>query len=339
MKHGRYRWFELPDAPAIPALRFRFYAGEADIPSMVGVINAFNEATGEVERWDVETLGNDLRHPTHIPPQEGILLGFVGETMIAYSSVEFSDTTDGERHYRSHGSIHPDWMRRGIGGAMLADAERRLVELAREQAYPGPRRIITWLDDGDAGGLALVQQRGYERVRVYHHMTRPHLEDIDIAPLPEGVVARPATRAEMPRVFDAAAEAFRDHFGGHDFSDAARRRWLEDPLTNPDLMMTAFAGDEIIAGVQGLIDPVENEAHGYLRGWTDPVFTRRPWRRQGLAYALIGRSLRQLREQGMTSAQLGVDSQNENRALALYQSHGYVVDRSASEWHKRLESA
>ena len=330
---------ELPTAPAIPGLSFRFYRDEDDVPAMVEVINAFNEATGEVERWDVETLGNDLRHPTHIPPEEGILLGFVGETMIAYSSVEYSDTTEGQRHYRSHGSIHPDWMRRGIGGVMLADAERRLMQLAREQAYPGPCRVITWLDEGDAGGLALVRQRGYEQVRVYHHMTRPHLEDIDIAPLPVSVVARSATRAEMPRVFDAAAEAFRDHFGGHDFSDAARRRWLEDPLTKPDLMMTAFAGDEVVAGVQGLIDPVENEAHGYLRGWTDPVFTRRAWRRQGLAYALIGRSLRQLRELGMTSAQLGVDSQNENRALALYQSHGYVVDRSASEWHKPLESA
>jgi hypothetical protein len=40
----------------------------------------------------------------------------------------------------------------------------------------------------------------------------------------------------------------------------------------------------------------------------------------------------------MTSAQLGVDSQNGNKALALYQRHRYEIDRSASEWHKPLES-
>ena len=41
----------------------------------------------------------------------------------------------------------------------------------------------------------------------------------------------------------------------------------------------------------------------------------------------------------MTSAQLAVDSENENQALTLYQRHHYEVDRSASEWHKPLEAA
>ena len=133
-----------------------------------------------------------------------------------------------------------------------------------------------------------------------------------------------------------AAEAFRDEFGGHDFSDAARQRWLDDPLMEPELLTVAFDGHEVVAAVQGAIDPDENEANGYLCGWTDPVFTRRAWRRRGLAYALLGRSLQRLRERGMTSAQLGVDSQNENRAFTLYERHRYAVDRSASEWHKPL---
>ena len=63
------------------------------------------------------------------------------------------------------------------------------------------------------------------------------------------------------------------------------------------------------------------------------------WRRRGLAYALLGRSLALLKERGMTSAQLGVDSENDNQALTLYERHRYEVDRSASEWHKPLELA
>ena len=54
---------------------------------------------------------------------------------------------------------------------------------------------------------------------------------------------------------------------------------------------------------------------------------------------LLGRALVRLREAGMTSAQLGVDSQNQNQALTLYERHRYAVDRSASEWHKPLEEA
>jgi len=43
-----------------------------------------------------------------------------------------------------------------------------------------------------------------------------------------------------------------------------------------------------------------------------------------------------LRERGMTSAQLGVDSQNANGAPTLYRRHGFVVERSWSEWHRPL---
>jgi GNAT superfamily N-acetyltransferase len=88
--------------------------------------------------------------------------------------------------------------------------------------------------------------------------------------------------------------------------------------------------------VQGQIDPDENATQGYLRGWTDPIFARRRWRRRGLASALLGRTLVALRERGMTSAQLGVDSENEHAALTLYQRHGFEVVRSSSEWHRPL---
>lgn len=331
------RWVELPEAPAIDGLRFRCYAGEDDIPAMVEVANAFNESNGEKERWSVEMMRSDFRTPTHIAPEDGMLLGFVGERLAIYSSIEYSDTADGERHYRSLGNLHPDYRRRGLGSAMMAFNEDLLRELAARQAYPGPRKLVTLLDDANLGGLELARQRGYEKVRIYHHMTRPDMDDIDVPPLPAGIEVRPITRELLPLVWDAAAEAFRDHFGAHDFSEAARQRWLDDPLMDPGLLVVAFDGDEAVAGVQGAIDPDENEANGYLCGWTDPVFTRRAWRRRGLAYALLGRALALLKERGMTSAQLGVDSQNEHRALSLYERHRFAVDRSASEWHKPLE--
>ncbi len=331
-------WLELPQAPAIRGLRFRFYEGEADIPAMVEVVNRFYAATGETERWSEEMMASNLRNPTHVSAQDGTLLAFVDEAMVAYSTIEFSDTTDGERHYRSLGHIQPAWFRHGLGTAMMAFNERLLRDLAAREAHTGPTKLLTWLDDEDAGGLALARQRGYTKVRVYHHMTRPDMDGIDVPPLPEGIEVRPVTREMLPAVWAAATEAFRDHFGGHDFSAAAYQRWVEDPLMDLDLLVTAFDGDEPIAGVQGAIDPDENEDNGYLRGWTDPVWTRRAWRRRGLAHALLGRSLQQLRERGMTSAQLGVDSENENQALTLYQRHRYAVDRSASEWHKPLRS-
>ena len=59
--------------------------------------------------------------------------------------------------------------------------------------------------------------------------------------------------------------------------------------------------------------------------WLGSVFTRRPWRRRGLASALIGRSLALLQERGMTSAMLSVDVDNPTGALGLYEAAGFRV--------------
>jgi GNAT superfamily N-acetyltransferase len=98
----------------------------------------------------------------------------------------------------------------------------------------------------------------------------------------------------------------------------------------------AFDGREVAAGVQGAISTEENEVRGYRRGWTEPIFTRRPWRRRGLASACLGRTLVALRDRGMTSAQLGVDSENPNDAGSLYRRHRFEPVHAETEWHKPL---
>ena len=68
----------------------------------------------------------------------------------------------------------------------------------------------------------------------------------------------------------------------------------------------------------------------------DPIWVRRPWRRRGLASALLGRALLVLRDNDMTSAQLDVDSENANQAFTLYERQGFEADREACEWLKPL---
>ena len=75
-----------------------------------------------------------------------------------------------------------------------------------------------------------------------------------------------------------------------------------------------------------------------MEGRTDPIWVRRPWRRRGLASALLGRALVVLYEAGMTEAQLDVDSENPNEAFTLYERHGFVADREAYEWLRPLPS-
>jgi GNAT superfamily N-acetyltransferase len=326
----------LPAVLPIPGLRFRPYAGEGDVPAMVELYRAVNRDFGVPEIWSVEQERNELANTTHIDPSQDFIHAFVQDRLVATTWMEWADTTAGQRLYRSRGWVHPAWRRRGIGGAMLARNEARLTALAAAHEHPGPAALMTWLEDEDVGGHALFAARGYQKVRVYRHMTRPDMDDIEATPLAEGLDVRRVTREMLPQVWSALMEAFRDHFGGHDNSPAAFRRWSQDPGIDLGLWVVAFDGDDIAGGVLGYIEPEENLLFGYQRGWTDPVFTRRPWRRRGLARALLGRCLLRLKEQGMTSAQLDVDSANANDALSLYEGHRFAVDRGSSEWHKPL---
>ncbi|HEX2222441.1 MAG TPA: GNAT family N-acetyltransferase, partial [Candidatus Limnocylindria bacterium] len=243
------------------------------------------------------------------------------------------------REYRLFGGVDPAWRRRGIGTALFADNQRRARALAETHRTERARVFGAFAGEHQAGAIALLRHGGFTQVRWFFDMERPNLEDIPELPLPEGIELRPITPDLYRRVWEADIEAFRDHWGGHDESEEAMRRHFESPASDPSLWIIAFDGDEVAAGVVNTIYHEENEALGVRRGWLDSVFTRRPWRRRGLARALIARSLAILRDRGMTSAALGVDADNPLGALGLYESLGFAVSERFSAWRKPMDDA
>ncbi|HEY7599022.1 MAG TPA: GNAT family N-acetyltransferase, partial [Candidatus Limnocylindrales bacterium] len=232
----------------------------------------------------------------------------------------------------------PAHRRRGIGSALLAENERRQRELAATHATHRAKVFGSWAGDGQAGDRALLEANGYSVVRWFFQMIRPHLDDIDMPALPDGLEIRPIDSHErVLAVWRADIEAFRDHWGGSDDSDEALARYLESPNHDASLWLVAFDGDEVAGGIINGIEREENEALGVKRGWLHSVFTRRQWRKRGLASALIGRSLALLRERGMEQAILGVDAENPTGALGLYERAGFEVEHRSMASRKPLE--
>jgi len=89
--------------------------------------------------------------------------------------------------------------------------------------------------------------------------------------------------------------------------------------------------------VLNFINRKENEEYGRQRGYTETICVRRPWRRQGVARALIARSLQTVKAQGMTEAALGVDTQNPSGARRLYESMGFRPVKSHTLYRKPLD--
>lgn len=336
-----------PSLTAVPApvgqiqgLVLRAYAGEADLPELVRIQNAEWEADGLSYRETVEELVAWYGSPSaQFDPARDVTIAELDGRMVGYAKRDWVDTNDGVREYRTGGAVDPAWRRRRIGTELIRESERRSATLAAAQPTDRPLVFGCWTDDRNAGAQALARREGLEPVRWFFDMHRPGL-DRDLPPipeLPEGIEVRPVEESHLRTIWRADAEAFRDHWGGHDESDAALQRYLNSPDFDPSLWVVAWAGGEVAGAVINTIYRHENEELGLKRGWLDSVFTRRAWRRRGLASALIARSLHLLAAQGIEVAALGVDADNPSGALHLYESFGFSIAERGSAWRKPLE--
>ncbi len=321
----------------LPGLRLRPYAGESDLVEIVRIENAAAEADAVPERIGLDQLTARYAHPNDkFDPPRDVTIAEVDGRPVGVATRDWVVTTDGLREYRVNGAVEPGWRRRGIGTALLAENERRTAELASAGASEMPAVIGSWTGETQPAAEALLTHAGFSAVRWFFDMTRPNLENVPDVPLPDGLEIRPVTMANVRRVWAADVDAFRDHWGGFDGSEAMLQRWLDSPTTDLSLWVVAFDGEDVAGGVINAIDEAENEAMGIRRGWLGSVFTRRQWRRRGLATALIARSLTLLRERGLTSAVLGVDAENPSGALGLYERMGFEVSYRSAAWRKPL---
>jgi mycothiol synthase len=182
---------------------------------------------------------------------------------------------------------------------------------------------------------ALVDARGYRPVRYEYLMVRPSLDDLPGAPLPPGLEIREVQPEHMRQIWDAAIEAFADSWGSTVPTEAEFQHYATDPVEgDTTLWRVAWEGDQVAGMVRSYINIEENRRYGRKRGHVEHICVRKPWRRRGLARALIAASFPLLRARGMTEGALGVDTQNQDNALRLYQSCGFVVEGRTSIWEK-----
>jgi mycothiol synthase len=335
--HDRLRdEIDVPNPPPIPGLRFRGLRRPDDFPILNAISNGVRRDAGVVEMGTPEQMANYYANLTGTDIERDILVVEIEGRVVAYGRVEWFDTTAGERGYLSFCIVPREVRGRGIGTAMLDWQEARLREIAAAQGPERRRRFLAMTVRGaDTDHRALAEARGYQRVRVGHEMVRPNLVGIADAPLPDGIEIRPATREQSRAIWEALVEAFRDHWGEHDESETGYRQFADDPRADPSLWVVGWEGDQIVGAVlNSLQDP---DAAGARLGYLDSVAVRRPWRRRGIARAMVAESLRRLRDRGATSAGLGVDAENDNRALELYESAGFAVTATEYEYRRALE--
>ena len=329
---------QIPYAPQIPDLTFRQFRGEEDYPHMLAVYLDCLRADKIEYTLTLEQVANDYQHLINCDPTQDMLFAEISGQVIAYSRVFWEELSEGIRVYNSYGNIHPDWRRQGIGTTMLAYNQARLRQIARDHPQDGPRFFQSWAADTEKGANSLLVNQGYQPVRYELEMVRDLSEPFPDAPLPEGLEIRPVENEHIWQIFRAANEAFEDHWGYRPLTDTEFEGWMKSPNFRPELWKVAWEEDQVAGSVQNFYNPEENQTFNRKRGYTEGISTRRPWRRRGLASALIVESMRMFKEMGMTETSHGVDSQNTSGALRLYQRLGYQVFKQHTIYRKSMNS-
>jgi mycothiol synthase len=325
----------VPATAQLAGVTFRSFRGESDYPELVRIINAQSKAEGS-DRFDTaEGMAANYAHLERSDPAQDLLVAEVDGMAVGYSRVWWDEEPDGPHVYGHICFVDPSFGNRGVGSALLDWNIERLREIAAEHEATD-KLLQTFVNDRNAAATALMRGAGYEPVTYDAEMVRPSVDDLPDHTLPEGLELRPATEDQLREIWEADVEAFRDHWGFVEQTEASYQRFLAFP--HNDLALWKIAWDEhgVAGQVRSFIDPAQNAELGRQRGWTEFISTARRWRRRGVAKALIVESIRELASRGMTEVALGVHTENPNGAYDLYAGLGYEVVATSTTYRRPL---
>jgi ribosomal protein S18 acetylase RimI-like enzyme len=296
-------------------MTIRPYTG-ADCAAVAGLMNAievaadgepfFTEAAvRDLIAAEVRDLASDTRV---VVAPDGVIVA-VG--MVATPS-------PGGTRARLEGGVHPRWRERGIGRALLAWQLERAAELHAAHD-PGPAwRARTGASVADQSACRLFQRFGLRPVRYFVEMAAP-TAGLAAARVPAGVRVAAYSPDLRGAVYAAYLEATGDHWDfQHTPFEAWAARSVDSELFRGDLSRMALDGGEVVCFVLCYDNPGD-------RMYIGLVGTRRRWRKQGLASALVTESLTAGAKAGLASAWLTVDSLNPHGALAIYERLGFTA--------------
>ncbi|MGZ6705412.1 MAG: GNAT family N-acetyltransferase [Solirubrobacteraceae bacterium] len=212
--------------------------------------------------------------------------------------------------WRAEGYVHPDAHGRGIGKLIATGLEQHA-------GRRGARRIQNSVLEADSGARRLLESLGYGAVRVFREM-RIELAAPPPAPeWPDGLRVVHFDPERDARAFHAAQqEAFADVWDHtpRDFESWSKSH-IGSERFDPTLWCVVRAGDEIAAGTICTADT-------FGGGFVHALFTRRPWRGQGVGAALLADTFGRFWERGEHSIGLGVDAASDTGAFRLYERAG-----------------
>ncbi|MHB8626189.1 MAG: GNAT family N-acetyltransferase [Aggregatilineales bacterium] len=237
----------------------------------------------------------------------------------------------GDGRIQIDGYVHPGYQGQGIGTYLLRWAETR----ARERIPELPDNVRVCTHAGIYGNAPamhdLFQNEGYSVVRRFWRMEIDLTEPPPSPKWPNGITVRPFVRDQDEyAVWQAVNDIFSEDW---EYAELTFEEWVAAKISadedfDPSLWFLAVAGDQI-AGMARCSYRMDS-------GWIRTLGVCSPFRRQGLAMALLHHSFGECYRRGKRTVGLGVDSQNPTGATQLYERAGMHIAEVIDTCEKEL---
>jgi mycothiol synthase len=302
------------------------------IVELAEVVAAVDDPDGVVSRDHVaaqfEIPGIDITQAIWVlPGDDGKLIASVAALALP---------TDDEETVHISCDVVPSHRGVGLEERLLRFAEERAQAARRLHDLPGS--LHAGIRAANAERAALLEAMGYEPVRWFQELERPLDGDIAGAPMPDGLVATTADGdSDLDDAFRALGESFKDHWHQSRFTVEQYRHFYSMMAQAPIRLLLARDADGEPAGVCiARVSDEKNAQRGTREGEVVVLGVCRPYRRRGLARALLLSILAWLREVGMEMATIGVDADSPTGANRLYESVGFSERRTAVVYRKPM---
>jgi len=224
------------------------------------------------------------------------------------------------------GYVHPEFMGRGVGTAMLHALEIR----AREEMQLAESDLRVFIRNGMSIGDQVAREmhetEGYEPIRFSWRMEITLDEPPPTLEIPKGIELRPFAEEHDYLAYEAHEEAFSDHWG---HTPGTYERW-QHHFEGHDRSLWYIAWDG-------------NQIAGYCLcryrmgiGYVGTLGVRPAWRKRGLGEALLLHSFNEFYRRDMKTIGLGVDAENPTGATRLYKKVGMHVAAEYVIYEKEL---
>jgi len=278
----------------------------------------------------VEDIERNFEDPWSNEQEDSLLVMTPDGTVVALGWVYMNPEPEEDYEAYLWLELHPEIRGQNLGAAMLSWLETRAKQRLAGKPADCRHELRIGCPELLNERAALIERSGFQPIRYFFRMRRDLNHPIPDESLPDGMTLCSYHPDRDQPLMEAFNESFQDHWN---FTPVTEVDWqlffTGRSVFRPEISFLAMthdpeSGGEQIAGFcLNSVSPEENERQGIRQGWINQLGVRRPWRRRGVATALLCQSMSAFKSEGLDYATLGVDAENLTGALKLYEGLGF----------------